>query len=417
MAVVTERPERVCGVHFFNPAPAMSLVEIIRPITASDETIATAKAFAEACGKGPVEVKDRAGFIVNALLFPYLNNAVRMLESGTASRDDIDAAMKGGCNFPMGPLALLDLVGLDTSLAILDALYDEFRDPNYAAMPLLRRMVTAGQLGRKSGQGFFDYSQADRPETLRTGVNPDRMRSRLTTPCRTHLRMPVEPPPTPWAMPNPLAMPTAAGWSCVGADLEPGTLLTAYRAGLVPMPVGEGPQMAWWSPDPRGVLPLDALRVPRSLRQSCRRYEIRYDTAFDEVIERPAPTPDAPHGLDHPGHPRGVPAAARPRLGAQQRGLVARRRHARRRHLWHGGRRLVRRRVDVPPRHRCVQGGSGRPGRPHARPTARASLFDVQWTTPHLVVARRGRHPGAAATSACLGRAPSTSTSPRMFDG
>ncbi len=106
-----------------------------------------------------MEVKDRAGFIVNALLFPYLNNAVRMLEAGTASRDDIDTAMKGGCNFPMGPLALLDLVGLDTSLSILDALYDEFRDPNYAAMPLLRRMVTAGQLGRKSGAGFFDYAK------------------------------------------------------------------------------------------------------------------------------------------------------------------------------------------------------------------------------------------------------------------
>jgi 3-hydroxybutyryl-CoA dehydrogenase len=157
MAVVTERPERVCGIHFFNPAPAMSLVEVVRPLTASDETIESAKAFATACGKGPVEVKDRAGFIVNALLFPYLNNAVRMLEAGTASRDDIDAAMKGGCNFPMGPLALLDLVGLDTSLAILDALYDEFRDPNYAAMPLLRRMVSAGQLGRKSSIGFFDY--------------------------------------------------------------------------------------------------------------------------------------------------------------------------------------------------------------------------------------------------------------------
>ena len=104
-------------------------------------------------------MKDRAGFIVNALLFPYLNNAVRMLEAGTASRDDIDTAMKGGCNFPMGPLALLDLVGLDTSLSILDALYDEFRDPNYAAMPLLRRMVAAGQLGRKSGAGFFDYAE------------------------------------------------------------------------------------------------------------------------------------------------------------------------------------------------------------------------------------------------------------------
>ncbi len=159
MAMETGRTDRVCGVHFFNPAPAMSLVEIVRPLTASDETIAEARAFAEACGKNAVEVKDRAGFIVNALLFPYLNNAVRMLENGTADRDDIDTAMKGGCNFPMGPLALLDLVGLDTSLAILDALYDEFRDPNYAAMPLLRRMVSAGHLGRKSGIGFYDYAR------------------------------------------------------------------------------------------------------------------------------------------------------------------------------------------------------------------------------------------------------------------
>jgi 3-hydroxybutyryl-CoA dehydrogenase len=157
MAMVTNRPGKVCGVHFFNPAPAMSLVEIIRPITADEETIASVKAFAEACGKQAVEVADRAGFIVNALLFPYLNNAVRLLENGIASRDDIDTAMKGGCNFPMGPLALLDLVGLDTSVSILDALYDEFRDPNFAPVPRLRRMVTAGHLGRKSGQGFFDY--------------------------------------------------------------------------------------------------------------------------------------------------------------------------------------------------------------------------------------------------------------------
>ncbi len=157
MAVATQRPDRVVGVHFFNPAPMMSLVEIVRPLTASDETVAEVTAFATACGKDPVEVKDRAGFIVNALLFPYLNNAVRMLENGTANRDDIDTAMKGGCNFPMGPLALLDLVGLDTSLSILDALYEEFRDPNYAAVPALRRMVTAGQLGRKSGVGFYDY--------------------------------------------------------------------------------------------------------------------------------------------------------------------------------------------------------------------------------------------------------------------
>jgi 3-hydroxybutyryl-CoA dehydrogenase len=159
MAVVTGRPDRVCGVHFFNPAPAMSLVEIVRPLTASDDTIAAVTAFATACGKSPVEVADRAGFIVNALLFPYLNNAVRMLENGVASRDAIDTAMKGGCNFPMGPLALLDLVGLDTSVAILDALYDEFRDPNYAPVPVLRRMVSAGQLGRKSGLGFYDYAK------------------------------------------------------------------------------------------------------------------------------------------------------------------------------------------------------------------------------------------------------------------
>ena len=159
LAVETSRPDRVCGVHFFNPAPAMALVEVVRPLTASDETIESVRAFATACGKTPVEVKDRAGFVVNALLFPYLNNAVRMLENGTASAGDIDAAMQGGCNFPMGPLALLDLVGLDTSLAILEALYAEFRDPNYAPVPLLRRMVSAGQLGRKSGSGFYEYAR------------------------------------------------------------------------------------------------------------------------------------------------------------------------------------------------------------------------------------------------------------------
>jgi 3-hydroxybutyryl-CoA dehydrogenase len=157
MAMETGRPDKVCGVHFFNPAPVMALVEIVRPITASDDTIASVRAFAEACGKSPVEVKDQAGFIVNALLFPYLNNAVRLLEQNVADRDGIDTAMKGGCGFPMGPFALLDLVGLDTSLAILDALYAEYRDPNYAAVPLLRRMVSAELFGRKSGQGFYDY--------------------------------------------------------------------------------------------------------------------------------------------------------------------------------------------------------------------------------------------------------------------
>jgi 3-hydroxybutyryl-CoA dehydrogenase len=157
MAVETQRPERVCGVHFFNPAPAMKLVEIVRALTSSDETIDETTAFARACGKDPVEVQDRAGFIVNALLFPYLNNAVRLLENGTASRDDIDTAMKGGCGFPMGPLALLDLVGLDTSVAILEALYAEFGNPSDAPHARLRRMVAAGHLGRKSGRGFYDY--------------------------------------------------------------------------------------------------------------------------------------------------------------------------------------------------------------------------------------------------------------------
>jgi 3-hydroxybutyryl-CoA dehydrogenase len=157
MAVATQRPDRVCGIHFFNPAPMMKLVEVVRPLTASDDTIKSALAFATACGKDAIEVTDRAGFVVNALLFPYLNNAVRMLENGTASREDIDTAMQGGCNFPMGPLALLDLVGLDTSLSILDALHAEFGDPNYAAVPTLRRMVAAGHLGRKSKQGFYTY--------------------------------------------------------------------------------------------------------------------------------------------------------------------------------------------------------------------------------------------------------------------
>ena len=157
--MATARPDLVCGIHFFNPAPAMPLVEVVRPVTAGDSTVQAALEFATACGKDPVEVKDQAGFVVNALLFPYLNNAVRLLEQGVASKEGIDVAMKGGCGFPMGPFALLDLVGLDTSVAILDALYDEFRDPNYAAVPLLRRMVTSGQLGRKAKRGFYDYNR------------------------------------------------------------------------------------------------------------------------------------------------------------------------------------------------------------------------------------------------------------------
>lgn len=157
MAEATNRPDKVCGIHFFNPAVLMPLVEVIRPITASDETIARANAFVAACKKDPVQVLDRAGFIVNALLFPYLNNAVKMLEAGTANMEDIDTAMKGGCNFPMGPFALLDLVGLDTSVSILDALYAEFKDENFVPAKTLRTLLAEGKLGRKTKQGFFSY--------------------------------------------------------------------------------------------------------------------------------------------------------------------------------------------------------------------------------------------------------------------
>ena len=157
LAEATNRPDKVCGIHFFNPAVLMPLVEVIRPITASDETIARANAFVATCKKDPVQVLDRAGFIVNALLFPYLNNAVKMLEAGTANKEDIDTAMKGGCNFPMGPFALLDLVGLDTSVSILDALYAEFKDENFVPAKTLRTLLAEGKLGRKTKQGFFSY--------------------------------------------------------------------------------------------------------------------------------------------------------------------------------------------------------------------------------------------------------------------
>ena len=157
MALATTRPENVCGIHFFNPATLMSLVEVVRTETTSDDTVARATQFVVECGKEPVQVLDRAGFIVNALLFPYLNNAIKMHEAGTASMSDIDIAMKGGCNFPMGPFALLDLVGLDTSLAILDALHDSFKDPNFAPAETLKKLVAEGKLGRKTKQGFFTY--------------------------------------------------------------------------------------------------------------------------------------------------------------------------------------------------------------------------------------------------------------------
>jgi len=157
LAVASGRPDRVVGLHFFNPAPAMKLVELVAPLTADPAVVDAASEWAAALGKDVVPVADRAGFVVNALLFPYLNNAIRMWEAGTASMDGIDTAMRGGCGFPMGPFALLDLVGLDTSLSILEALYAEFGDANYNAAPSLRRKVAAGHLGRKTGRGFYTY--------------------------------------------------------------------------------------------------------------------------------------------------------------------------------------------------------------------------------------------------------------------
>jgi 3-hydroxybutyryl-CoA dehydrogenase len=160
IAMTTKRPDRVVGLHFFNPAPRMPLVEIVPTLTTTPETVDAVRRFAESCGKESVTAKDHAGFIVNALLFPYLNSAVKMVEAEVASKEDIDAAMRGGCGFPMGPLELLDLVGLDTSLAILEALSGDRGDPCSAPAPLLKRMVTAKQLGRKTGQGFFSYPSA-----------------------------------------------------------------------------------------------------------------------------------------------------------------------------------------------------------------------------------------------------------------
>ncbi len=158
IANATERPSQVVGVHFFNPVPVMPLVEIVVSLVTSEETVATVTNYARnTLGKKAVRAGDRAGFIVNALLIPYLCDAVRMLESGYATAEDIDEAMKGGCGYPMGPLTLLDTVGLDVALAAAESMYAEFGQPNYAPPALLRRKVDAGHLGKKVGQGFYSY--------------------------------------------------------------------------------------------------------------------------------------------------------------------------------------------------------------------------------------------------------------------
>lgn len=157
LGAATSRPDKVLGMHFFNPVPVMGLIELVRAISSSDDTMAFGRAYGVVLGKTTVESRDRAGFIVNALLIPYLNGAIRMLEDGFATREDIDTAVHLGLNHPMGPLRLIDLIGLDTHLFIANVLFEEFKEPTFAPPPLLRRMVTAGRLGRKVGRGFYDY--------------------------------------------------------------------------------------------------------------------------------------------------------------------------------------------------------------------------------------------------------------------
>ena len=159
MAAATGRPTQVAGLHFFNPAPVMKLVEIVRTIETSDETVEQLREFAEKLGKTPIIAKDTAGFVVNFLLIPYMLSAVRMYENGLATKEDIDTGMKLGCGYPMGPFQLLDYVGLDTTLYAAEAIYKESPDPAYAPPTLLRRMVPAGRMGMKSGKGFFEYPE------------------------------------------------------------------------------------------------------------------------------------------------------------------------------------------------------------------------------------------------------------------
>jgi 3-hydroxybutyryl-CoA dehydrogenase len=162
IARATRRPDQVVGTHFFNPPPVMKLLELVRSIATSEATMAAARGFGERLGKRIIVAQDRGGFIVNLLLIPFLTHAVRLYESGFATREDIDEGMRLGCGHPMGPLQLLDYIGLDTALFVCEALYEEYANADYAPPPLLRRMVAAGWLGQKSGRGFYDYPDRTR---------------------------------------------------------------------------------------------------------------------------------------------------------------------------------------------------------------------------------------------------------------
>ena len=169
MAAACGRPDKMLGLHFFNPVPLMKLVEVVRTITTSDDTAETAFEFAKKLGKEPVRAKDSSGFVVNLLLVPYMLDAINALEANVASVEDIDKAMQLGAGHPMGPFTLLDFVGLDTTYKIAEIMFDEYREKRYAPPPLLKRMVIAGMYGRKSGKGFYDYSQ-DPPRVNQLGL-------------------------------------------------------------------------------------------------------------------------------------------------------------------------------------------------------------------------------------------------------
>jgi len=157
MAMATTRPDKVLGLHFFNPAPVMRLIEIVRTVATGDETFETGKDFGESLGKTVVTAQDAPGFIVNRLMTPFILNAIRMLETGVATREDIDTAVNLGLNHPMGPLALADLIGIDVVYLVVNSIYEEFKDPQYAAPTLMKKMLAAGWLGRKTGKGFYEY--------------------------------------------------------------------------------------------------------------------------------------------------------------------------------------------------------------------------------------------------------------------
>ena len=169
MAAATKRPDRVLGLHFFNPVPVMKLVEVVRTIATSDDAYQTAFAFVRKIGKEPVEAKDTSGFIVNRLLVPYMLDAIRCLEQGLASIEDIDKSMQLGTGYPMGPFVLADFVGIDTLYRISEIMFEEFREPRFAPPPLLKRMVTMGYFGRKARRGFYDYS-GEPPKVMNLGI-------------------------------------------------------------------------------------------------------------------------------------------------------------------------------------------------------------------------------------------------------